>query len=522
MPSTSSDNIPDRNELDQQKMVISTLETEIEKSILEQKQLEQQIENVKVSISTVLSSVHKSLFHEENSKPERAALSAGIQDRLNELQNHFAQANNTKANIEKLETRREDLASKLKQLSAKCKELQIDFQSTNETYSGKLAILEQTLEQLNLNGYEEKPSNWALALTIDNTELKRKLDKARNFLQILLAAHENAQNEYMEAEKLYSSIEGKCQSLCNHLNEYKNNLDSSAEILNKQLTELGFKSQEDLSTKIRKPDDIENEELIIKEFQSKFQSAKDRYTRAQNEAANLERQNLETLRENLDQTRKLIEDLAVSKGQLENQNSQITKTIEHIESIENKLLAFQDNYKTIGHLAQIANGKNSLGITFQRFVLTSLLDDILVSASQRLNMMSRGRYTLQRSLQRSDRRKSFGLDLEIFDAYTGNQRNVSTLSGGESFLAALSLALGLSDVVQAYSGGIKLDTIFIDEGFGSLDPESLDLAMRALMDLQKEGRLVGIISHVPELKERIDTRLEIVAGSNGSKTKLFS
>jgi len=116
--------------------------------------------------------------------------------------------------------------------------------------------------------------------------------------------------------------------------------------------------------------------------------------------------------------------------------------------------------------------------------------------------MSNGRFDLQRLTGVDDRRKAGGLDLVVYDAYTGTTRPVNTLSGGEGFLASLSLALGLADVVQSYAGGIKLDTIFIDEGFGSLDPESLDLALRALVDLQKEGRLVGIISHVPELKER--------------------
>jgi exonuclease SbcC len=96
---------------------------------------------------------------------------------------------------------------------------------------------------------------------------------------------------------------------------------------------------------------------------------------------------------------------------------------------------------------------------------------------------------------------------------------VATLSGGESFQAALALALGLSEVVQGYSGGIRLDTIFIDEGFGSLDPEALDLAIDTLIDLQQSGRMVGVISHVPELRERLDVRLEIVAGPGGSRAR---
>jgi exonuclease SbcC len=160
-------------------------------------------------------------------------------------------------------------------------------------------------------------------------------------------------------------------------------------------------------------------------------------------------------------------------------------------------------------------------MTFQRFVLAALLDEVLIAASQRLRLMSRGRFDLQRAREHIDRRTAGGLDLVVYDAYTGTTRPVNTLSGGESFLASLSLALGLSDVVQAYSGGVTLQTLFVDEGFGSLDPEALDLAFRALVDLQGGGRLVGIISHVPELKERIEARLEVIPGRGGSMVRFL-
>ena len=110
------------------------------------------------------------------------------------------------------------------------------------------------------------------------------------------------------------------------------------------------------------------------------------------------------------------------------------------------------------------------------------------------------------------------MNIEVTDSFTGVARPVKTLSGGELFLASLSLALGLSDVVQAYAGGIRLDTILVDEGFGTLDSEALDMAIRTLTDLQKGGRLVGIISHVSELRERISARLEVIPGQRGSTT----
>ena len=150
----------------------------------------------------------------------------------------------------------------------------------------------------------------------------------------------------------------------------------------------------------------------------------------------------------------------------------------------------------------------------------ALLDDVLLQASLRLRAMSRNRYTLQRSQAVADGRRAAGLDLEVLDDYTGRVRPASTLSGGEGFLASLALALGLSDVVQGYAGGIQLDTLFIDEGFGSLDPESLDLAMKTLIDLRQQGRRVGIISHVDELKREIACGIEVRASPGGSSVHI--
>ena len=133
--------------------------------------------------------------------------------------------------------------------------------------------------------------------------------------------------------------------------------------------------------------------------------------------------------------------------------------------------------------------------------------------------MSKQRYALRRALGNGDLRKAGGLDLEITDTHTGRARPVSTLSGGEGFQASLALALGLSDVVQRHAGGIRLDTVFIDEGFGSLDSEALDLALRTLEDLRQGGRLVGLISHLEEIKTRIPARLEVTPGPGGSHAR---
>ncbi|MCP4907085.1 MAG: hypothetical protein GY910_19085 [bacterium] len=148
--------------------------------------------------------------------------------------------------------------------------------------------------------------------------------------------------------------------------------------------------------------------------------------------------------------------------------------------------------------------------------MAAFLDEILPPATVSLGCMSKGRYALRRTFQIENRRKQAGLDLAFWDAHTGQEHPVTTLSGGESFCAVLALALGLAEVVQRHSGGTRLDAIFVDEGFGSLDPESLELALETLVEFQSGGRLVGLISHVPELRERIDTRIEVLPGRGGS------
>jgi exonuclease SbcC len=230
---------------------------------------------------------------------------------------------------------------------------------------------------------------------------------------------------------------------------------------------------------------------------------------------------------NLDQHRVALEGQRQKLVRIESEWQRVNTRLNQLQNADKsiqKLLKLQQKqdqqYKTIGTLSEVANGQTGKKISLQRFVLGVLLDDVLIAASQRLAHMSKGRYRLLRKEDRAKGNKASGLELEVDDAYTGKTRPVATLSGGESFIASLSLALGLSEVVQAYAGGVHLDTLFVDEGFGSLDADSLDDAVRTLMDLRESGRMVGIISHVSELKEQIHQRIDILSGKEGSSIKL--
>ena len=152
----------------------------------------------------------------------------------------------------------------------------------------------------------------------------------------------------------------------------------------------------------------------------------------------------------------------------------------------------------------------------------TFFDRIIRRANVRLMVMSGGQYELKRRVNAENNRSQAGLELDVIDHYNGSERSVKTLSGGESFKASLALALGLSDEIQSSAGGIRLDTMFVDEGFGSLDEESLEQAVNALVGLTQGNRLVGIISHVSELKNRIDKQIVVTKEkSGGSKAEIL-
>ena len=199
----------------------------------------------------------------------------------------------------------------------------------------------------------------------------------------------------------------------------------------------------------------------------------------------------------------------------------IEATLASLEELEKAMGEAREEVTFLSRLNDLANGgeQGFKNVTFERYVLGAILDEVVYAANLRLQKMSRSRYSLERSDYTGGGRGKQGLDLAVMDAFTGQSRPANTLSGGETFLASMALALGLADVIQSYAGGIHMDTMFIDEGFGTLDPDTLELAMETLVQLQSSGRLIGMISHVPELKTRIPAHLEVTRGDDGSTAK---
>lgn len=350
----------------------------------------------------------------------------------------------------------------------------------------------------------------------DPAALQKARNNARSKLKELKDSLELAQNAANKANRALAGANAAVNEAGETLRTASKRAEVEESLFLQRLADAGFKDCAEYSQAKRTQKEIQSLEQLIKNFDDSMTSAKDRLVRATQAAIGLTEPDLKKLTLDLNNAENIWKEALAQGTKLQSQVNQENSWLTKLQKLESSLKELEKRYAVIGRLSEVANGRNMYGLTFQRFVLGALLDDVTVAATERLKLMSRGRYHLQRTMDRARRNAPGGLDLEVFDTYTGVARSVVTLSGGETFLTSLSLALGLADVVQSYAGGIRLDTIFIDEGFGSLDPESLDFAMRALIDLQKGGRLVGIISHVPELKERVDARLEVRPTEKGS------
>lgn len=352
-----------------------------------------------------------------------------------------------------------------------------------------------------------------------SNKLLLKIKELENNLIGLENGYKKAQESYNKAKTEHASSltdkEGKAKNVEEALKE----VEACQYGLNNKIKDTGFEDYNQYALFRMTEEEIKLLEKDIVEYYQNLKSLKDRLDKSLKDVEGLSEVSLEKLTEALNELKLQQQKLEAEEKNLYLRINNNEKALKEIQNISELMKADEEKYSVVGELARIANGDNRERITFERYVLAAYFDEIIRAANVRLNKMAAGRFVLRRKEEKGKGRKQEGLELEVFDNYTGKSRHVKTLSGGESFKASLALALGLADVVQSYAGGISLNTMFVDEGFGTLDPESLDNAIQCLVDLQKGGRMVGIISHVPELKERIDARLEITPAKEGSKAK---
>ena len=464
---------------------------------------------------------------------------------LEQVNNHLSMLSAT-LNIDKTfnsETAKvvKNLGTELKSVIDKLKDellKVIDKISLKEKIEKELNLITTTINEReqSLIKLEECEKNYTTELTQNITkidEYKKEIPEnitnvktLNNLIEVktkeLNISKEKLAKLRLENENLAKKLEGEnstSKEINKSIEELKLEIANNQTNFNEAIKEQGFdniQTYEDAKLKISMVEVLEKE---VENYNSELKLTKAKQEDIINKTKDIVFMDITTIDEE-------IKSIQNNKKELESKLRELhaiivgNKTIlKNVENLNIEFKEIEEEYKVVGELADLANGKKAPYISFERYILASYFEDIIEAANIRLEKMTGDRFSLIRKTSKSKGAGQKGLELEIYDNYTDSSRDVSSLSGGESFKASLSLALGLSDIVQSNAGGVSLDTMFVDEGFGTLDPQSLDNAIDSLLELQRGGRLVGIISHVEELKERIDAKLEVTSTSKGSKVE---
>ena len=287
-----------------------------------------------------------------------------------------------------------------------------------------------------------------------------------------------------------------------------------------ELQKAGFTGEEEYRAAFLPEQKRKEEQEAVRDYRQRCYAKEHLIHHLEEELKVREQRNPAEEQQKLAEIRKKKDSLTEAGSRLWKNRNETEKLYHSLKEKKEKSTALSEKYGIIKDLDDAVNGNNKKRLVLEQYVLAAYFEEILKAANLRLAMMSGGRYTLYRTKEVTDGRSKDSLDMEVLDYYTGRYRSVKTLSGGETFKVSLSLALGMSDVVQAYSGGIQVDALFIDEGFGSLDQESLEQACQTLMSLAESDRMIGIISHVPLLSEKIENQIQVKKTSTGSTYQL--
>lgn len=333
-------------------------------------------------------------------------------------------------------------------------------------------------------------------------QLKDKINKSKNELAILSTQNENMQKQISQLEKELGNKDiMQAKKLINDMKLKKVQLDKAYEAAKKQYDEytINIKTLKnrisDLQKQISHTDKQKTPDIDIPMYEKQLEDMKKERLK---------------LRE-----KKNIVDIRIAN------NEKVYKSIERVNEKSEKS---EKHYSWLRTLSDTVNGSLSgkSRIKLETYVQMSFFDRIIMRANTRFMRLTDGQYELKRSDSKDNYKNQTGLELDIIDHYNGTIRSVKSLSGGEAFEASLSMALGMSDEIQSRSGGIQIDTMFIDEGFGSLDDESLSQAVKVLNSLSSSDRLIGIISHVSVLKDRIDKQIVVSKGKTGGSSAVIS
>lgn len=462
----------------------------------------------------------------EKYNPEHATLAektAQLTQQVEQLhaQLSYENADAAKAALQQMKRREETVKKNVKQTQADLQTIQSKIHKSEGMITTRMQTLQEILPETEVRLTSTELQPFLEDARAQEKTAREEMDTAneavrtRDLLDKQIKHQEDAYNTYRttmeEKAKTIAALEGSCESLRKSIDE--------------QAQSLHYASKDAAQQDLR-------------QLETEYQQTKQQYDTVKKKADDLAL-SIESLRGKKEATQQHIDQIPIfdenkltaEETELQSETTKLeseSKTVYHrletnqaiqddLKQNQEKIQEMETELGRIQTLADTANGKlkGKDKITLETFALMRKFDRILSRANKRLQVMSSGQYELVRAKEAEHKGSQTGLDLSVLDHYNGTMRSVKSLSGGETFLASLSLALGLSDEVQSQAGGIQLDAMFVDEGFGSLDPDALEQALQALITMAGNNKLIGIISHVDVLKDRIEKQIIVTKAQTG-------
>lgn len=468
-----------KEDLDLQKQNIEQLRIGVDKK-------SQKTSNLKTELQAIQNQINLQPEYVKAQEVEINYLLNKLREELRSAENFILENQNIEDEMNKIKLNESELEKKINLMQGKIDGLNVENQDT-DVLTQDIEVLNTKLNDLNKNSklYHEK-----LKINSEQREVLVKLEATYETTKIKL------EQELFSVDLLLKQEQANLQ-------QYLDENELSGNLIEDYL----------------KVDSLELQKQISN-YQYEVKQVSQNIFDLQQDISKLEQitkfSNFEKIEEYKINHSKLLETLGSNRKELANINNSI-KQVKMLLS-ENSVQLSQ--YQIYANLERVACGQNEHYLSFERYILAIYFDEIIKYANLRLKRLTDNRYSFKRNSEKVKGQRQRGLDLVIYDFYTAHERDVTTLSGGESFKASIALALGLSDAMRIENGGIELETLFIDEGFGTLDEESLEMAIDVLNDLQSDGRLIGVISHVNSLKERINQQILVEKSNVGSQVKL--
>lgn len=503
---------PTQQEVEQAKKKRDLAEEKREQSVAQLHEQAARCEAVRRAFAREYERVMAESFSETHEKGSKVRTS--IQEALAKNERAVEKA---RAELEQAKRETEEFRQAAEAETRMKEEIQSREQSYEQVKSEyeKLLMEEKRLET-EIRMKEEK------LLFPSETQAKERIDELKNMLKTARASYEQAQKKERQSIEELRKLEGQRVSGKEALKQQQEEVRSCQKDYKEALNEQGFADEASYLAGKLSPEDIEELERRSKEFHTQANEAAGR-------KKSLEEQLEGKERAELSQIERELEDAQKAQKEAQEDYIRLYTGNQKNREVRNRLMVYfkrdgelQRQYEQMGNLSKTANGalSGAVKLDFETYVQRQYFKQIIGAANKRLVRMTQGEFLLQcREVKNLASQGQSGLDLDVYHMASDSVRDVKTLSGGESFMASLSMALGLSDIVKNTAGAIRLDTMFVDEGFGSLDDAARGQAIRILRELADDKMLVGIISHVNELKEQMECKLLVSKSERGSRAK---